>query len=90
VQHGLEVAQYRVRWNLPPDHPVTAPAYSDRARRWRSKSGSAVGGPPPSRRPRRGGVDARAGRRRTSQDRFVPGRSEVLCRICMCDNAERF
>ena len=30
VQHGLEVAQYRVRWNLPPDHPVTAPAYSDR------------------------------------------------------------
>jgi predicted transcriptional regulator len=30
VQHGLEVAQYRVRWNLPPDHPVTAPGYSDR------------------------------------------------------------
>jgi len=30
VQHGLEVAQYRVRWNLMPDHPMTAPAYSER------------------------------------------------------------
>ena len=30
VVHGLEVTQYRVRWNLPPDYPVTAPAYSDR------------------------------------------------------------
>jgi len=26
--HGFEVAQYRARWNLPADHPVTAPAYS--------------------------------------------------------------
>jgi predicted transcriptional regulator len=30
VQHGLEVAAYRTRWNLPSDHPVTAPAYSVR------------------------------------------------------------
>jgi predicted transcriptional regulator len=30
VQHGLEVAQYLARWNLSSDHPVTAPAYSDR------------------------------------------------------------
>jgi predicted transcriptional regulator len=30
VQHGLEVAAYRIRWNLPSDHPVTAPAYSVR------------------------------------------------------------
>ena len=30
VQHGLEVAAYRTRWNLPSDHPVTAPAYSAR------------------------------------------------------------
>jgi predicted transcriptional regulator len=30
VAHGLEVAQYRARWNLPVDHPITAPAYSDR------------------------------------------------------------
>jgi predicted transcriptional regulator len=28
--HGLEVAQYRARWNLPVDHPITAPAYSAR------------------------------------------------------------
>jgi predicted transcriptional regulator len=30
VLHGLEVAQYRARWNLPPNHPLTAPAYSER------------------------------------------------------------
>jgi predicted transcriptional regulator len=30
VAHGLEPAQYRVRWKLPPDHPITAPAYSER------------------------------------------------------------
>jgi predicted transcriptional regulator len=28
VQHGLDVRAYRARWKLPPDHPVTAPAYS--------------------------------------------------------------
>jgi predicted transcriptional regulator len=30
VQHGLERAAYYARWNLPPDHPITAPAYSER------------------------------------------------------------
>jgi predicted transcriptional regulator len=30
VQHGLEVADYRARWRLSPDHAVTAPAYSAR------------------------------------------------------------
>src|SRR5262249_18830232 len=30
VQHGLEAAAYRVRWKLSPDHPVTAPSYSER------------------------------------------------------------
>jgi len=30
VQHGLGVDKYRARWNLPSDHPVTAPAYSQR------------------------------------------------------------
>jgi hypothetical protein len=30
VQHGLEVAEYRARWKLSPDHPVTAPSYSER------------------------------------------------------------
>src|SRR5215469_9600157 len=30
VAHGLDVAAYRIRWNLPSDYPVTAPAYSTR------------------------------------------------------------
>jgi predicted transcriptional regulator len=29
VRHGLDVAAYRARWKLPPDHPVTAPRYSE-------------------------------------------------------------
>jgi predicted transcriptional regulator len=28
--HGLAVDEYRVRWNLKPDHPITAPGYSER------------------------------------------------------------
>jgi predicted transcriptional regulator len=28
--HGLSVEQYRVRWNLPREHPMTAPLYSER------------------------------------------------------------
>jgi predicted transcriptional regulator len=28
--HGLSVEQYRARWNLPTDHAMTAPAYSER------------------------------------------------------------
>jgi predicted transcriptional regulator len=30
VQHGLAVDEYRARWNLRSDHPVTAPTYSQR------------------------------------------------------------
>src|ERR1700736_1304817 len=30
VAHGLEPAEYRVRWRLPADHPITSPAYSER------------------------------------------------------------
>jgi predicted transcriptional regulator len=30
VQHGLSVDEYRARWNLQSDHPVIAPAYSQR------------------------------------------------------------
>jgi predicted transcriptional regulator len=30
VAHGLEPAAYRVRWKLPTDHALTAPAYSER------------------------------------------------------------
>jgi predicted transcriptional regulator len=28
--HGLTVDEYRTRWNLPGNHPMTAPAYSER------------------------------------------------------------
>ena len=28
--HGLSVDQYRARWNLPHEHPMTAPSYSER------------------------------------------------------------
>jgi predicted transcriptional regulator len=57
VAHGLEVAQYRARWNLPVDHPITAPAYSNR----RSAMAKALGlgrrrasvTPPSPRTPRR-------------------------------------
>jgi predicted transcriptional regulator len=30
VAHGLEPSEYRVRWKLAADHPLTAPAYSER------------------------------------------------------------
>ena len=30
LQHGLERAAYCARWQLPPDHPITAPEYSAR------------------------------------------------------------
>src|SRR6266446_569996 len=67
VAHGLEPAQYRVRWRLPPDHPITAPAYSERrstlAKRIRlgrrlqeavvSTPTPAVVAPPPKRRGRK-------------------------------------
>jgi predicted transcriptional regulator len=30
VAHRLEPAEYRARWKLPADHPITAPGYSER------------------------------------------------------------
>jgi predicted transcriptional regulator len=30
LAHGLDPAAYRVRWKLPADHPIIAPAYSER------------------------------------------------------------
>jgi predicted transcriptional regulator len=68
VQHGLSVAEYRARWNLSPDHPVTAPAYSSS----RAAAARQIGlgrrrgvietppEPPPRQRPRR--------RQRNSED----------------------
>ena len=30
TSHGLTVEQYRARWNLPREHPMVAPGYSER------------------------------------------------------------
>jgi predicted transcriptional regulator len=30
IRHGLAPEQYRARWKLPADHPITAPTYSER------------------------------------------------------------
>jgi predicted transcriptional regulator len=30
MAHGLTAVEYRARWNLPADHAMTAPAYSER------------------------------------------------------------
>jgi predicted transcriptional regulator len=39
VAHELAAVQYRARWNLPADYPVTAPAYSARRSRLAKKLG---------------------------------------------------
>src|SRR5271170_6297715 len=46
VRHGFEVVEYRARWKLSPDHPVTAPAYS--ARRSTMAKEIGLGRPPAS------------------------------------------
>lgn len=59
VQHGLSVDEYRARWNLRSDHPVTAPAYSQRRSVMAKELGLGAGlsglsrHPPPRRRRRR-------------------------------------
>lgn len=32
TDHGLTVAEYRERWNLPADYPMVAPAYAEKRR----------------------------------------------------------
>ena len=39
LKHGLEPQAYRERWNLPADHPIVAPAYSDRRAALAKQSG---------------------------------------------------
>ena len=59
VQHGLGVDEYRVRWNLRSDHPVTAPAYSQRRSEMAKERGFGRRPfpvePPPAPTPRRRG-----------------------------------
>jgi len=42
--HGLTVEQYRARWNLPSDHAMTAPAYSERRSTMAKQLGLGRGG----------------------------------------------
>jgi predicted transcriptional regulator len=59
VQHGLDVAAYRARWNLPPNYPLTAPVYSERRAAMAKELGlgrrplPVEPPPPPTRRRRR-------------------------------------
>jgi predicted transcriptional regulator len=61
-QHNLTPAEYRARWELPRDHPLTAPAYSERRSTMAKEFGlgrkaaeipPTPGAPPPSKRRRR-------------------------------------
>jgi predicted transcriptional regulator len=49
--HGLSPAQYRTKWKLSPDHPLTAPAYSEQRSTLAKKLGLGRGAK--VRRPRR-------------------------------------
>jgi predicted transcriptional regulator len=42
--HGLSVEQYRARWMLPADHPLTAPGYSERRSTMAKQIGLGRGG----------------------------------------------
>ena len=48
--HGLTPEQYRARWKLSPDHPLTAPAYAEQRSTLAKKLG--LGRGPKGRRPR--------------------------------------
>jgi predicted transcriptional regulator len=39
TRHGVSRNDYRVRWKLAPDHPLTAPAYSERRSALAKQSG---------------------------------------------------
>src|SRR5271168_638861 len=45
LAHGLEPAAYRIRWKLPADHPITAPAYSERRSTMAKEIGLGRGAP---------------------------------------------
>jgi predicted transcriptional regulator len=49
--HGLTAEDYRARYNLKPDYPMTAPAYSERRREMAKKIG--LGRKPGQKRPAR-------------------------------------
>jgi predicted transcriptional regulator len=68
IAHGLNVTDYRIRWKLPADYPVTAPNYSARRTRMAKEIGlgrrraATEPSPPATARP----VTRRRGRRSRS------------------------
>ena len=54
TRHGLEIAEYLRRWDLPGDHPLTAPAYSKQRSTMAKQLGLGRKRGRPRGRPRRG------------------------------------
>jgi predicted transcriptional regulator len=65
-QHGLEAANYRARWKLSPDHPLTAPGYSERRSALAKQLGLGLRSRPVDQSPRVPEIPKRRGRK-TSQ-----------------------
>ena len=70
IGHELDVAQYRARWNLPREHLMTAPGYSDRRSTLAKQAGLGQG------RFRRGSRTPAAPKTPTPRRR--PGRPQTL------------
>ena len=68
--HGLSVDQYRPRWSLPREHPITAPGYSERRSTLAKQAGLGQG------RFRRGSRTTAAPKTPTPRRR--PGRPRTL------------
>jgi predicted transcriptional regulator len=74
VRHGLSPAEYRTRWNLRPEHLLTAPAYSERRSALAKQLGlgrhrqeiAATESEKPKARTKAGTRSTRRGRRRSS------------------------
>ena len=54
TRHGLQIAEYLRRWDLPSDHPLTAPAYSEQRSTMARELGLGRKRGRPRGRPRRG------------------------------------
>jgi len=52
THHGLSAEQYRAKWKLSPDHPITAPAYSEQRSAMAKQLGLGKGTGPRRRRRR--------------------------------------
>jgi hypothetical protein len=77
TRRGLDPVQYRARWKLPANHPITAPAYSDRrltAASRRVDAGSGSARPPP----RSGGAANRDGTQEVPPKMLTPTQQRAV------------